>query len=715
MKRFPVSKGIVPYAEIISPKKISATSSRENILTEEGDCREKVTKYDDISMCIGQLSMVFLTKVKAVGTATLVKADRGKDTTFFLITCAHNLYHNMYGFATGLTFYRALFEGDAQSCDKIEVNEFYVSNEYLRLMKEDASDVFCGHDWAICLIDQDLKFPTKEIPDLLRLNDPNDELEEKDQITVTGYPGDKKFIPYHQWTMNGNISDITRKQNYGAVILYDNIDTTGGQSGSPVIFNSRIVAIHCGGSTRVNGATLITPLMKKQIRNVLINVVDEQKCTGVNRLHYESTIPSVWFLGKTGHGKSSLLNCLAPKACAKVSGGNESETSKIRGYTSPWFDSLDKAEMAIFWDSPGFFDSGEKLGEKCRDQMFTDMIFNQLKKLGHMSSFIIVIRSTERFSKDLQDMVYWYKNLLQIDNHIWDFILFVITAKDYDKTYKKKGIQGWIKDLKIEELNMKNDIKKLFDLTTEPHVLAIGSLQTDEDGVLYEDNDSVLSEISARLRRIKSFVVGNFKAGNMDLGNIERAMLPEVYKLWKECRIDIENTVRRNLENVVGPQNVEKVVRKRLMGYLLHQQTPVELQEVVVNDLNQNVRECFLKGITKFKSKLLEHLKLDRELRARNVPAVDKASALSRFGFVLSVGITVAIALTSGGTGVAFLGISTFSSAGSAWLIIAAKEKERIIASIVTEFCKNQAAIVDEAMARFTEQCDNITKRNFIK
>jgi len=522
MKRFPVKKGIVPIPEISSVKNISATPKRELLITEElKDCREKLTKYDETSMCIGQLSMTFLDRVNAVGTATLVKTGCGKDATFFLMTCAHNLHHNLFEFATGLTFYRALFEGDTESCDKIEVNEFYISKEYLRLLKENVSDVFTGHDWAICLVEQDPKFFEMKIPDLLQLNFTNDKLKEKNQITITGYPGEKKFRPYHQWTMTGNISAIKRKKNNALVMLYDNIDTTGGQSGSPVISNCKMVGIHCGGTSKVNGATIISSFMKEQIKNVVMNVVDDKKCDDDHKLQYKSLIPSVWFLGKTGHGKSTLLNSLAPSAHAKVSGGMVSETTEIYDYICPWFDSTDMAEKAIFWDSPGFFDSGEKLGKENREGMFKDMIYKQLKKLGKMSSFIIVTRSI-RFSKDLQDMVCWYKNLLQIDDVAWDSILFVITAKDYQrKKYKKKGkVNGWIEDLIIVENNMKNNIKELFNITVDPNVLAIGSLEgsleKDEDWVFFEDDIVVLHEISTRLKRIKSFVVTNFKLGDME-------------------------------------------------------------------------------------------------------------------------------------------------------------------------------------------------------
>lgn len=72
------------------------------------------------------------------------------------------------------------------------------------------------------------------------------------QVTITGYPGE-----YYRemWTMGGKVTKSTTRK------VYYSIDTTGGQSGSPVFkSDNRVIAIHAygTGSSSENSATRIT-------------------------------------------------------------------------------------------------------------------------------------------------------------------------------------------------------------------------------------------------------------------------------------------------------------------------------------------------------------------------------------------------------------------------------------------------------------------------
>jgi V8-like Glu-specific endopeptidase len=65
-------------------------------------------------------------------------------------------------------------------------------------------------------------------------------------ITIAGYPGEKKGDPY---IMSGTIKGISDK-----LIIYDDIDTTPGNSGSPLFMSKSdsnyrqiIVGVHVGG------------------------------------------------------------------------------------------------------------------------------------------------------------------------------------------------------------------------------------------------------------------------------------------------------------------------------------------------------------------------------------------------------------------------------------------------------------------------------------
>ncbi|MBO5380295.1 MAG: trypsin-like serine protease [Clostridia bacterium] len=70
-------------------------------------------------------------------------------------------------------------------------------------------------------------------------------------VTISGYPGEER---YHQYKMSGKIT-----KSEALKIYYNTIDTTGGQSGSPIYTSDNIAyGIHCYGSSTENSGTRIT-------------------------------------------------------------------------------------------------------------------------------------------------------------------------------------------------------------------------------------------------------------------------------------------------------------------------------------------------------------------------------------------------------------------------------------------------------------------------
>lgn len=83
------------------------------------------------------------------------------------------------------------------------------------------------------------------------------------RYTITGYPAGYQ---YHQYTMSGIITNCDNN------MLYYQIDTTGGQSGSPIYSNNIVYGIHVNGenSNNENSGTRIT----QSLYNYMISVIE---------------------------------------------------------------------------------------------------------------------------------------------------------------------------------------------------------------------------------------------------------------------------------------------------------------------------------------------------------------------------------------------------------------------------------------------------------
>jgi len=241
----------------------------------EGGCGSKVNN------CIGELAMDF--GKKYYGTATLVWY--GLDSpTFFLLTCAHNILRRTksgeYIHPLWVTFYRGWC--GLQCISKHEMRDAYIHPRYKDLHKDLHEDtIYEGVDIAICFFkkNSDKEFGKLkkhvEIDDLMQLEKPWHSSSKGHKNTDTGYPGKSGHI---QDSMNGTSNEIknskyeiknsTSPTKVGKILTYSNLNKKSGQSGSPVIYKSKIVGVHLGynKSPGVNVSTLVTPDIREWIQ-----------------------------------------------------------------------------------------------------------------------------------------------------------------------------------------------------------------------------------------------------------------------------------------------------------------------------------------------------------------------------------------------------------------------------------------------------------------
>jgi len=200
-----------------------------------------------------------------VGTATYIGQcpDSGK---YFIITCAHmvkfqcdNGEGTVVEVKSGSVFF--FFNGREFEC---KVSEWIIHPDYLKEMK-----TYSGADIALAVITPP---PFKGCPGIVSSEGWSCKQENNVPICIYGYPAEKnKDKKGELYGMKGSSNSLrmVNGTNRKDLIQYSDIDTSGGQSGSSIIFrletDTRTGAFYIGGihvaedqGNNVNYGTLIT-------------------------------------------------------------------------------------------------------------------------------------------------------------------------------------------------------------------------------------------------------------------------------------------------------------------------------------------------------------------------------------------------------------------------------------------------------------------------
>jgi len=179
----------------------------------------------------------------------------------FLLTCAHNFEYKVEGIQPRMNrvkscTYQYAKDGHSKYHQKAWVSKYslypgYQTSPILTSGNDLAIGLLNGGDFSRAGISRDSTLSQIE------------QVEAKigDTIMVVGYPVEKEGFLYK---MEGTISGILNIGGDRKIILYKDIDTTGGQSGGPVYLKRgniwHLIGIHVGfdPSVRSNVATAIT-------------------------------------------------------------------------------------------------------------------------------------------------------------------------------------------------------------------------------------------------------------------------------------------------------------------------------------------------------------------------------------------------------------------------------------------------------------------------
>eukprot|EP01084_Bolivina_argentea_P276225 471289_1 len=228
---------------------IKTDEKQERILAADGVDRRR--QYNQLPMCIRsgyeevdiskyivQLTMQFDQKYY-VGTGTIIGIFQNK---LILLTCAHNVV--TYPDATIARNVWFSFDNRQVSATKFHIFPKYDKNKNIPT------------DLAIIECELNFLFSFYHVfPALIALRPGYYD------ASINGYPGEKKG---EFWGMKGKINC-----NQQGLCMYKDIDTTGGQSGSPIIVQGQIVAVHTNGGSQNYGNALT--MEKIQWINDLMN------------------------------------------------------------------------------------------------------------------------------------------------------------------------------------------------------------------------------------------------------------------------------------------------------------------------------------------------------------------------------------------------------------------------------------------------------------
>ncbi|MGW7932712.1 trypsin-like serine peptidase [Staphylococcus xylosus] len=184
------------------------------------------------------LNMTF-NNITYTGTGAVIAPDT-------ILTAAHNVYDSkLGGWATDITAYAGARPHKA-TIGKAKVDKKYVLPEWINSQSSQ-------HDLAVIKLKTSLgdQTGTLGITNEMKLSEP---------IETAGYPADKGG-----WTLYKGNGLLKKFTNFN---VYYDIDTYGGQSGSPVWNrDKKIIGVHAYGSSPLNFATKINDTNLKLIKN----------------------------------------------------------------------------------------------------------------------------------------------------------------------------------------------------------------------------------------------------------------------------------------------------------------------------------------------------------------------------------------------------------------------------------------------------------------
>jgi len=288
-----------PFNHRLKNKKAFSTVTHQwDICSKEGllikkenddpqDSRIKIEFHKEIPVPVSFVSICQLAanvndSVEGIGSCDQIIVNG----VFCVLTCAHNLASKSHltgkflNHKVGYAYQMRQGEDAWDSLWRLKANETRVHPKY-------NGDASCGFDIAVSPIVSEAHEFDRRVKHGKVFKDAEwdsadpDDLKVGYEVEVAGYPGDKAGYPHY---LRGKIVSINKTDEGGHILFY-NVDTTPGNSGSPIsIVDERFlgkerkkrgitkltIGVHTGHSAvdKLNFGTLITPELRKWIKDM---------------------------------------------------------------------------------------------------------------------------------------------------------------------------------------------------------------------------------------------------------------------------------------------------------------------------------------------------------------------------------------------------------------------------------------------------------------
>ena len=186
---------------------------------------------------------------------------------------------------------------------------------------------------------------------------------------------------------------------------------------------------------------------------------------GSNAIAKEGII-TIGFLGKTGAGKTTLMNAMAKQELGAQAkrGQLVSQTSSITVY--PEISFLGDSEKRVnFVDFPGLQDT------EGQDQNILDTAVEEAKMKCPKIDMFILCFEQGKFDASIQEMMRTYTRFISDPTRIWSNMIAVITKISYDHD-EYEVVAEWENVMEQWKKNLENEFRKRHK-GANPTVLAI--------------------------------------------------------------------------------------------------------------------------------------------------------------------------------------------------------------------------------------------------
>eukprot|EP01084_Bolivina_argentea_P276789 472370_1 len=174
-----------------------------------------------------------------LGSGTIVHHTLNKA---YVLTAAHNIVsvdeHNIKQLEYPQYIWIEINKNTLNGCKTLKrynCSDYHIHLSYIKYLQNgNINESATGYDIAIIEV-SDMENELRKI-DPVKLRLFKSQINDSMNVKVIGYPGQENKLRGQLYGMKGvcNFKYINDKIKYNKLLIYDNIDTSGGQSGSPI-------------------------------------------------------------------------------------------------------------------------------------------------------------------------------------------------------------------------------------------------------------------------------------------------------------------------------------------------------------------------------------------------------------------------------------------------------------------------------------------------